>query len=134
MKKGNWGTWLALLLGSAASLGCSSSDKINIGNSQPTGSALADYAASWDGYAEAYTFTPDGSDRVRSTVAASGQGHLEVGNAALLSPPTDPNVGYPPSANANPGLGPIISTSTLTEGFLIPFTRRRCRRIGSNWA
>ena len=38
---------------------------------------------------------PDGSDRVRLTIAANGQGTFEVGNAALLPPPTDPNVGYP---------------------------------------
>ena len=79
------------------------------------------FAGSWDGYAEAYTFEPDGSDRVRLTITTNGQGSLEVGNAALLPPPTDPNVGYPPGGS-DAGLGFLLppDTSQLTEGFLYP--------------
>ena len=112
---------LALMGGAGISLACSGGGAVNIGNTNVVGSQLSDYAATWDGYAEAYSFMPDGSDRVRLTIAANGQGTLEVGNAALLPPPTDPNVGYPPGAAAN-GPGPLDPTSTgvLTEGFLYP--------------
>ena len=85
------------------------------------GLAALDYVGKWDGYTEAYTFQPDGSNRVRLTIDAQGQGTLEVGNAALLPPPTDPNVGYPPSADGGAPSEQIPqSNSGLTEGFLYP--------------
>ena len=59
---------------------------------------------------------PDGSDRVRLTIAANGQGTFQVGNAALLPPPTDPNVGYPPGQ-------PIpleVANTALSGGVLYP--------------
>lgn len=68
---------------------------------------------SWDGYAEAYGFAPDGSDRLRLTITSDGHGSLEVGNSAPLAPPLDPGVGYPPSADPPDGSG-------LWEGFLYP--------------
>jgi hypothetical protein len=55
---------------------------------------LVDYAANWDGYAEAYLFS-DGSDRVRLVLDAEGHGTVQVGARALVPPPSDPNVGYP---------------------------------------
>src|SRR5262245_9474401 len=61
-----------------------------------SGNQVSDYAATWDGYAEAFTFE-DGSDRVRLTIHANGEGTIEVGDSAPLPPPTDPNVGYPPT-------------------------------------
>lgn len=114
MKKATMNAWLALLLAGAPILGCSGADSINIGNSQQ-GTQLSDYVAKWDGYAQAYTFNPDGSDRVRLTVAADGTGTLQVGNSALLSAPTDPNVGYPPGVSSL-----NEATEPLYEGFLYP--------------
>jgi hypothetical protein len=96
MKKVGVRTLAALVCGAGFSAACSGGGgTVNIGNTNAVGSELSDYAASWDGYAEAYTFGPDGSDRVRLTIAANGQGTFQVGNAALLPSPTDPNVGYP---------------------------------------
>jgi hypothetical protein len=110
-------TLAALVCGAGFSAACSGSGTVNIGNTNVVGSRLSDYAASWDGYAEAYTFSPDGSDRVRLTIAANGQGTLEVGNQTLGAAPTDPNLGYPPG-NEDP-----LPTSTpppLWEGALYP--------------
>jgi hypothetical protein len=108
-------TLVALLCGAGAPLACSGGGAVNIGNTEVAGSQLSDYAASWDGYAEAYTFTPDGSDRVRLTIDASGQGTFRVGNATtLLPPPTDPNVGYPP------GVGEAGNNFSPREDFIYP--------------
>jgi hypothetical protein len=108
----------ALILCAAGPLVACSGDKpVNIGNTSVIGAQLSDYAATWDGYAEAYTFQPDGSDRVRLTIDASGNGTLQVGSAALLAPPTDPNVGFPPGVNYN---GPSSVNLGLNEGFLYP--------------
>jgi hypothetical protein len=87
-----------------------------------TGSKLSDYAASWDGYAEAYTFMPSGSDRVRLTIDASGQGMLRFGDGTLFPPPTDPNVGYPPPAvvvDAGRNFD-VYGAYTPSEGFVYP--------------
>jgi len=114
-------TLVALLCGAGAPLACSGGGAVNIGNTETRGSQLSDYAASWDGYAEAYSFSPDGSDHVHLTIDASGQGTLQVGGGALLAPPTDPNVGYPPSVAQNgPSVGPATPAGGLFEGFLYP--------------
>jgi hypothetical protein len=81
------------------------------------GSKLSDYAASWDGYAEAYAFDSTGSDRVRLTLDENGQGSIRFGDADLIAPPTDPNLGYPP------GYDPAIvdfHPQSLTVGFAYP--------------
>jgi hypothetical protein len=97
-------------------LACSGDKPVNIGNTNVVGSQLSDYAASWEGYAEAYTFMPDGSDRVRLTIGANGQGTFQVGNAALLPAPTDPNAGYP-AGQPDPFVGP---NEGLSGGVLYP--------------
>ena len=115
-------TLLIFLSATAVGIGCSGGGSIDIGSTQVVGSQLSDYAATWDGYAEAFHFWPDGSDRVRLTIDGSGQGTLEIGNSALLAAPTDPNVGYP--ANIYSGtVGNTSGTGTqiiLAEGFLYP--------------
>jgi hypothetical protein len=79
-----------------------------------SGSQLSDYAAGWDGYAEAWQFA-SGSDRVRIALDASGQGTIEFGDQPLLAPPSAPDVGYPP------GLDMFFSGSLgAREGFLYP--------------
>ncbi len=121
MKNVTTNALMVLLSGAAAGLGCSGGGSVDIGNTQAVGAQLSDYAASWDGYAQAYTFSPDGSDRVRLTIDASGHGNLQIGNAALLPTPTDPNVGFPTEAAAAILLsGPRSPVSILNEGFLYP--------------
>jgi len=78
---------LPLALAPAA---CSDGNPVDIGHDQ---AQLVDYAASWDGYAEAFTFPNGTSDRVRVVLDANGVGTIEVGNAPLDPVPTDPNVG-----------------------------------------
>lgn len=101
----------------AAPLGCSSGGQVNIGDTQSLGSKLSDYAAHWDGYAEAYTFGPSNSDRIRLVLDSQGHGTVQVGSDALLPPPTDPNVGYPPGATTKDTL---VDTSSLIGGVLYP--------------
>src|ERR1022692_76510 len=110
----------ALILCATGPLVACSADKVNIGNTNVIGSQLSDYAATWGGYAEAYTFQPDGSDRVRLTIDASGQGTLEFGNAALLASPTDPNVGSPPGTSEMDQIGSVPQPPQISEGFLYP--------------
>jgi hypothetical protein len=90
---------------------------VNIGDTHTLGSQLSDYAAIWDGYAQAYTFG-DGSDHLRLTIDPNGQGTLKVGDSPPLPPPTDPDVGYPPG-----NLG-LFNTSVMgpppNPGFLYP--------------
>ncbi|HEX3901897.1 MAG TPA: hypothetical protein VH853_03545 [Polyangia bacterium] len=113
-------TLVALLCGAGAPLACSGGGAVNIGNTEVVGSQLSDYAANWDGYAEAYTFSPDGSDRVRLTIDASGQGTFRMGNATtLLAPPTDPNVGYPPGISVD-GVNADGAHTGTREDFLYP--------------
>jgi hypothetical protein len=114
MKNEQMRVWVALLSGAGGLLGCSGGGNVNIGNTAVVGAQLSDYAASWDGYAEAYTFSPDGSDRVRLTIDATGQGTLQIGDAALLPTPTDPNVGFPQGISAS------VGSVVLVEGFLYP--------------
>ena len=122
MTKGSTGGLLVFLT-SAASLGCSGGGSVNIGNTQTRGSQLSDYAATWDGYAQAYSYMPDGSDRVRLVIAADGQGTLRLGDAALLAPPTDPNVGFPPGLN--PGSPDLGYSMGILEGFMYPLHAAR---------
>jgi hypothetical protein len=112
---------LGLLCGAGIPLGCSGSS-VNIGNTNAIGSQLSDYAATWDGYAEAYTFMPDSSDRVRLTIGADGHGTVEVGDTALLPPPTDPNVGYPSAGQPQFAYG---LNSGLAGGALYPIYAAR---------
>ena len=103
-----------------AALACSNQGPVDLGHN--AGGALSDYAASWDGYAEAYTFMPSGSDRVRLTIDASGQGTLRVGDGTLFPPPSDPNVGYPAGSSTGPDAGTFGAGNNfvLGEGALYP--------------
>jgi hypothetical protein len=111
---------VTVLLSAAIPAACSNNGPAT--TQTTTGSKLSDYAASWDGYAEAYTFMPSGSDRVRLTIDGNGQGTLRFGDGALFPPPTDPNVGYPPptvvvDAGAN---FDVYGAYTPSEGFVYP--------------
>jgi len=119
--KSNAKKLVTLLLSAAIFAACSSNGLVP--TNTHTGSKLSDYAASWDGYAEAYTFMPSGSDRVRLTIDANGQGTLRVGDGTLFPPPTDPNVGYPPGSITGPDAGNAFQAGNnfvLGEGALYP--------------
>jgi len=111
-------TLRTLIAVTLAGLGCSSSGNVSLGGNQNPGQ-MANFAGNWEGYAESHTFQPSGSDRVRLVLDANGNGTVQVGDDALLPPPTDPNVGYPP-ADEDP-TGPIAgSGGNLTGGVLLP--------------
>ena len=104
-----------LLLGVGALAGCSGGGgNVNIGDTSPVGAKLSDYAATWDGYAQAYHFWPNGSDRVRLTIDAQGHGALRVGAGDLLAAPSDPDQFTP----AN--IAELPQWSDLVEGGLYP--------------
>jgi hypothetical protein len=104
---------ILIAAGALASLACSSGGPVNIGENTPskTGEQLSDYAATWDGYVEAYRFH-SGSDRVRLTLDENGVGWLEVGDVEL-APPVDPEVGYGDLSQAQPWGDPFW----VQEGF-----------------
>ncbi len=95
--------------------GCSNGGTFNIGNTGNQVPQLGDYVGSWDGHAEAWSFGPDGSDRVRVTIDADGTGTIQVG-ATTLPAATDPDVVYPPGAIG----GSCAATGCLWEGFPYP--------------
>jgi hypothetical protein len=74
-----------------AAVACSDGHPVDLGH---TGAQLSDFAAHWDGYAEAYTFPTSNSDRVRLNLDTSGVGTIEVGEGAPLPAPSA-EVGYP---------------------------------------
>lgn len=101
--------WAALSSAWACSSG---SAPVDIGDGK-IGEKLEDYAAHWEGYAEAYDFA-DGSDKVRLTLDAAGNGRLEIGDSAPLPKATEPDVGYPAAYSGEPTLEQF---STLFPGF-----------------
>lgn len=79
---------------------CSDDGEVDLGSDgEPgvVGDELSDYAGVWVGYMEGYRLK-SGSDRIRIVLDEAGQGTIELGEAARIPPPTDPNVGYPPDA------------------------------------
>ena len=119
---------LALLCSAGTPLACSGGGAVNIGNTNAVGSQLSDYAATWDGYAEAYTFMPDGSDRVRLTIDAQrpgdarGRRHRALAAAHRSERRLSARRGQPGSRTA--------SDSGSGGGVLYPSTPPRSRRIG----
>jgi hypothetical protein len=63
------------------SFGCAGAKPVDIGENTPakTGESLSDYAATWDGFLEDWTFA-SGSDRIRLTLDKDGNGTLEAGD------------------------------------------------------
>jgi len=103
-----------LLLGGCL-VGCSGSgSKVDIGDTSAVGAKLSDYAATWDGYAQAYSFWSNGSDRVRLTIDDQGHGNLRVGGGELLPAPTNPDEFTPANITELP------QWSDLVEGGLYP--------------
>src|SRR3569623_1693657 len=80
-----------LLLGAGALAGCSGGGgNVNIGDTSPVGAKLSAYAATWDGFAQAYRFWAYGAYRVLLSIDALGHGALRVGAWVLLAAPSDP--------------------------------------------
>jgi len=119
-----------LLLGSVALTAAACGDATK-GNATK-GYSLVDYVARWEGYAEAFTFR-DGSDRVRLTLSADGQGTLQVGDAPLAPAVTDPSLGPPGVWN----LPTNYSFANLNPGFLYPLyapnVEAKRIRVGANY-
>ena len=109
-------TLTLLLISAASASACSSGAPVDLGEND--GSQLSEYAASWDGYVEAFTFPKGNSGRIRLILDAAGSGTLEVGDAPLFPPPSDPTVGYP--------VGELPDgTHRLRDGFRYPIHEAR---------
>jgi hypothetical protein len=96
---------------------CSGDDPVDLGSGpvEQQRSGLAAFSGSWDGYAEGYAFV-DGSDRLRLTLDANGNGTLEVGaSAARVVPPA--TSGYDLFGSGlgylNPGFGYSIEDASV---------------------
>lgn len=106
-----------MLINALFAAGCASGKPVDIGEntSAKTGEKLSDYAASWDGYAEAYNL-PSGSDRVRMTLDEHGNGTVKLGEDVDYGAP-QADVGYAAPAGFNE-LNPVpVLTQALAEGF-----------------
>jgi hypothetical protein len=78
------------------SLACADQNALDVGDETSNlGQALADYAANWDGYTEAFSVPGDGEDRVRLTLDENGAGVIRFGEEALFPAATDPEGPYP---------------------------------------
>lgn len=99
---------------------CSDQGALDVGDETgKVGQALSDYAASWDGYAEAFDFPGDGDDRVRLTLDEQGEGLLRVGAEELFPAASDPNGMYPPTFGGSNGAASPLGGSLqgLRSGF-----------------
>jgi len=116
------GTVLVALAGVACS-----QDPVDLGDNTParTGETLSDYAASWDGYLEAFEF-PSGSDRLRIVLDEHGDGYVEFGDVPLIPAATNPDVGYPEDYDydvMNPPSGPIEGFRYTVRGATVEMRR-----------
>jgi hypothetical protein len=91
------------IIGAVFVLGCSGkidsgADASSPGDAGSDGSVVTTtgLAGTWVGYVESYKFG-DGSDAVTMTLSDTGVGTTFFGSGPALPPPTDPDVGYPPS-------------------------------------
>jgi hypothetical protein len=107
---------VGLVLGALIALGCSEAP-VDIGDeaTQKTGESLSDYAGSWSGYAEAFTFEAAGdSDQVRLLIDEQGNGSLQVGEGAASVPALDVDV--PPTGPWST-FGDHFAVNTLVAGY-----------------
>jgi hypothetical protein len=83
-----------VLMLSALSACADNAEIIDLGDDTPPsalGASLVDYAGTWDGYVEAFSFS-DGSDRIRVRLESDGTGVLEVGDSEQSPAPTKEDV------------------------------------------
>lgn len=121
-------------------IACSGQGQLDVGDEpKQLGLELSDYSAVWDGYAEAYAFDGDGTDRVRLTLDENGNGTIRFGEEALIPPATDPNEAYPPTWSSSnnyhhgvqtgfefPVFGAEVTSSRLKFNFLIATMESWC--------
>lgn len=124
-------TTAILLTLSTVFTACGGQGELDVGDEPKVlGQELSDYSAVWDGYAEAFTFAGDGTDRVRLTLDEIGNGTIRFGEEALIPPATDPDEAYPPpwSSSENyydgvqtgfefPIFGAVVTSSRLQFQF-----------------
>ena len=113
-----------IVLGAAAASGCSQGSAVIGDQATETKTGLAAYAATWDGYIEAYTFL-DGSDRVRVTVTEDGTGTIRFGDHDLWPPASDPNAVYPPDFEDGAALSSCPPVAVAWDGFVYPLKNLR---------
>jgi hypothetical protein len=102
---------------------CSTDAPVDIGHDV---AKLSDYAANWDGYAEAATFPKGGSDRVRLRLDDTGEGTLEIGDAPRVPVPTQAEGGYLLDDVDNKGAGGAGGASgAFRDGFQYPVHQAR---------
>jgi hypothetical protein len=107
-----------MLVGTLLVVGaCSTQDSVDIGHS---GASLVDFAAHWDGYAEAFQFDHTTSDRVRITLDAGGEGTFQVGDLPPYPPPTDFSKGYPATDRETFETGFGSGHARIRPGFQYP--------------
>jgi hypothetical protein len=116
--------WVKALAFGALALGCASEEPVDLGddNSVKTGEELSDFAAQWDGYVEAFSFT-SGSERIQLLLDEEGQGSVIFGEGTPPEPPTDPNVGWPDSdSSSQHRFGDALYLRQIAEGFAFTVT------------
>jgi hypothetical protein len=106
--------------------GCGDQGDLDVGDeARAVGAALSDYAANWDGYAEAFQVPGDDTDRVRLVLDEAGVGTLRFGEAELFPAPTAPEEKYPPivgeGVNSQAALEQV-EEYYLRSGFAYPVT------------
>ncbi|HMI91632.1 MAG TPA: hypothetical protein VK509_09735 [Polyangiales bacterium] len=94
-----------------ASIAACGGDPVDLGEDRVVGSALSDYAGTWDGYAEAFEFSDD-TDGVHLVMGADGTGELWLGEADPLPAP-EADHAYPP--------GTRTAKETLPSGAVAGF-------------
>jgi hypothetical protein len=107
-----------LLLTAGLAVACQKGP-VDIGDPM-VGAKLTDYVGTWSGYAEAYAFSPSGSDRLRLVIDPSGSGTVEYGDGPLIPTATDPTAGYPPDYQVRYGEWDFAGITDVTEGFRYP--------------
>lgn len=100
---------------------CGSDGNQSLGTENPADMTLSleDFAASWDGYLEAYDL-PFGSDRIRIVLDEQGEGTVLFGDGDVLPPPSDPDTAYPPPGERGPEDPSANTVFAVFEQFAYP--------------
>lgn len=99
---------------------CGDASTLDIGDQKAQlGTTLTDYATQWDGYAQAFTFPGDETDRVRIDLDEEGNGTIRFGNEELFPAATDPDDWYPPTYLGD-DLESGLNLAGVRSGFAFP--------------
>lgn len=99
-------------------------DNLDVGDkTAKVGSALEDFAANWEGYAQAYSFIGDGTDVVRLSIDETGNGTVRFGDEALFTSATDLAEIYPPTyIDSSSPEWPLSTGNQARSGFAYAFS------------